>query len=168
MTTPSAFDPVPIRVLLPDGEQEVVGRLYARKQLPDGWVYLVSIPVYRNTGDGGVEPAEYRMWLRPQDHLHPVEGTSYDAVPIERLESSSLVERVQGARRPSGWVLQDLGGRRGRSQAAVHTVDCAEAPQSAPLLSLDQALAAAARPGVRLCSLCGTAQELDPRPEELC
>ncbi|MFB7398401.1 hypothetical protein [Streptomyces sp. NPDC056191] len=48
MTTPPEhpgspeFEPVPIRVLLPD-EQEVTGRMYARRQLPDGWLYLVSI-----------------------------------------------------------------------------------------------------------------------------
>ncbi|MFC9343583.1 DUF6233 domain-containing protein [Streptomyces sp. NPDC057020] len=34
----------------------------------------------------------------------------------------------------------------------------------APRLSLDQALDVAGRPGVRLCSLCGAAQELDPVP----
>ncbi|MCX5233436.1 DUF6233 domain-containing protein [Streptomyces sp. NBC_00233] len=164
MTTPSEpseFEPVPIRVSLPEG-QEIVGRLYARRQLPDSWVYLVPIPVYRNADDGGVEAAEYRMWLRPQDHLHPVEGTSYEAVPTERLPAPSLVERILGPRRPSGWVLEDLGGRTGRSQAVVHAVDCTEAPRGAPRLSLDQALAAAERPGVRLCSLCGASQELDP------
>ncbi|WP_435975595.1 DUF6233 domain-containing protein [Streptomyces sp. Qhu_M48] len=152
MTTSPEFEPVPIRVLLPDGEQEVVGRLHARRQLPDGWVYLVSIPVYRNVEDGGVELAEYRMWLRPQDHLKPVAGVSYENVPTERLEPPSVVERLLGPRRPSGWVLQQLGGRRGPVHAVVHTVDCADAPPNAPGLSLDQALAAAERPGVRLCS----------------
>ncbi|WP_353938324.1 DUF6233 domain-containing protein [Streptomyces ficellus] len=47
-------------------------------------------------------------------------------------------------------------------QGVVHAVDCAEAPQGVASLSLDQALAAAERPGVRLCSLCGAAAELDP------
>ncbi|MFB8406037.1 DUF6233 domain-containing protein [Streptomyces sp. NPDC055912] len=155
------FEPVPIRVVLPDG-QEIVGRLYARRQLPEGWVYLVSIPVYRNTTDGHVEPVEYRMWLRPQDHLRPVEGTSYDSVPTERLAPPSLVEQTLGPRRPSGWVLEKLGGRHGRSQAVLHAADCGEAPTDTPRLSLDQALDAAGRPGVRLCSLCGAAQKLDP------
>ncbi|MFB7234992.1 hypothetical protein ACFCXK_09485 [Streptomyces sp. NPDC056269] len=146
------FEPVPIRVALPDG-QEIVGRLHARRQLPEGWVYLVSIPVYRNTTDGHVEPVEYRMWLRPQDHLRPVEGMSYDSVPTERIEPPSLVEQILGPRRPSGWVLEKLGGRRGRSQAVVH--------------ALDQALDAAGRPGVRLCSICSAAQELDPALQAL-
>ncbi|MEV4942879.1 DUF6233 domain-containing protein [Streptomyces zaomyceticus] len=155
------FEPVPIRVVLPDG-QEIMGSLYARRQLSEGWVYLVSVPVYRNRSDGHVEPAEYRMWLRPQDHLRPVEGVSYGSIPTEQLAPPSLVEQVLGPRRPSGWVLETLGGRSGRSQAVVHAVDCAEAPSGAPRLSLDQALDAAARPGVRLCSICGAAQELDP------
>ncbi|OKJ47053.1 hypothetical protein AMK27_39230 [Streptomyces sp. CB02009] len=150
-----------MRVVLPDG-QEIVGRLYARRQLPEGWVYLISIPVYQNTADGHVEPVEYRMWLRPQDHLRPVDGVSYDSVPTERIEPPSLVEQILGPRRPSGWVLENLGGRRGRSQAVVHAADCGEAPTNAPRLSLDRALDAAGRPGVRLCSTCGAAQELDP------
>ncbi|MFC9343676.1 DUF6233 domain-containing protein [Streptomyces sp. NPDC057020] len=155
------FEQVPIRVVLPDG-QEIVGRLYARRQLPEGWVYLVSIPVYRNPSGGHVESVEYRMWLRPQDHLMPVEGVSYDSVPTERIEPPSLVEQILGPRRPSGWVLEKLGGRTGRSQAVVHAADCGEAPTNAPRLSLDQALDAAERPGVRLCSICGAAQKLDP------
>ncbi|MGW4855346.1 DUF6233 domain-containing protein [Streptomyces sp. NPDC004288] len=167
MTTPPEhsgspeFEPVPIHVLLPD-EQEVTGHLYARRQLPDGWLYLVSITVYRTSEDGRVEPVEYRMWLRPQDHLRPVDGVAYDDVPTERLPQPTAVERILGPRRPSGWVLQQLGGQRGRGQAVVHAIDCTEAPEGAPRLSLDQALSAAERPGVRLCSLCGASAELDP------
>ncbi|MFB7919195.1 DUF6233 domain-containing protein [Streptomyces sp. NPDC056061] len=63
--------------------------------------------------------------------------------------------------RPSGWVLQKLGGRR-PGQAVVHAVDCDEAPPGAPVLSLDRALDAAERPGVRLCTWCGAAAELAP------
>lgn len=44
----------------------------------------------------------------------------------------------------------------------LHAVDCTEAPQNAPLLRLERALDATERPGTRLCSLCGAAQELDP------
>ncbi|WP_308378124.1 DUF6233 domain-containing protein [Streptomyces sp. ISL-98] len=58
-------------------------------------------------------------------------------------------------------MLQKLGGGRGPAQGVVHAVDCAEAPQGIPVLTLDQALDAAERPGVRLCSLCASA-ELDP------
>jgi hypothetical protein len=49
MTTSSdSYTPVPVRVVLPDG-QEVVARLYARRQVPDGWLYDVGLPAYRNT-----------------------------------------------------------------------------------------------------------------------
>ncbi|WP_338014370.1 DUF6233 domain-containing protein [Streptomyces sp. CB02009] len=137
---------MPIRVVLPDG-QEIVGRLHARRQLSEGWVCLASIPVYQNTADGHVEPVEYRMWLRPQDHLMPVEGVSYASVPTERIEPPSLVEQIRGPRRPSGWVLENLSGRTGRSQAVVHAADCGEAPTNAPRLSLDQSLDAADGPG---------------------
>ncbi|MFD8992265.1 DUF6233 domain-containing protein [Streptomyces goshikiensis] len=160
-TPPPGFEPPPIRVLLPDGEQEVVGRLHARRQLSAGWLYLVSIPVYRTTEQGSIEPAEYRMWLRPQDHLLPAEGAAYDSVPTEPLPPPSSVEQVLGPRRPSGWVLQKPGGRRGPAQAVVHAVDCEEAPRGVPVLTWKQALDAAERPGVRLCVLCA-ASELDP------
>ncbi|MFD5573785.1 DUF6233 domain-containing protein [Streptomyces cadmiisoli] len=39
---------------------------------------------------------------------------------------------------------------------------CEEAPAGAPVLSLERALNVAEKPGVRLCSLCGVAGELDP------
>ncbi|MFE0845861.1 DUF6233 domain-containing protein [Streptomyces rochei] len=44
----------------------------------------------------------------------------------------------------------------------MHAVDCEEAPAGAPVLPLERTLDAAERPGVRLCSLCGAAAELDP------
>ncbi|WP_435972309.1 hypothetical protein [Streptomyces sp. Qhu_M48] len=74
-TTSSEFEPVPILVLMLAGDQEVVGRLHARRQPPDGWVNLVSIPAYRNVEDGGVEPAGYRMGFGPQDHPLPPSGS---------------------------------------------------------------------------------------------
>ncbi|MFB7918123.1 DUF6233 domain-containing protein [Streptomyces sp. NPDC056061] len=157
---PAEAAPLPVRVLLPNGE-EITGSLWARRQLEDGWVYLVSVPVYRNV-EGGVEPAEYRMWLDPRDHVRPVEGVEYGQVPTERLVWPSVVDELLDNRRPSGWVLQKLGGRRGPGQAVVHAVDCEEAPPGAPVLSLDRALNTAERPGVRLCTWCGAAAELDP------
>jgi hypothetical protein len=59
--TPSSNDPadsglvpVPVRVVLPadpvlgSPEQEVVGRLWSRRQTETGWVYLVGMPSYRD------------------------------------------------------------------------------------------------------------------------
>lgn len=53
MPTSSAPEPlpVPIRVLLP-GDQEVVARLWSRRQTPDGWRYEVGLPAYRNGPNG--------------------------------------------------------------------------------------------------------------------
>ncbi|WP_232791275.1 DUF6233 domain-containing protein [Streptomyces kanasensis] len=158
---PADAVPLPVRVLLPTGE-EVTGRLWGRRQLPEGWVYDVGLPGYSNRETGEVEPVEYRVWLPVPQYVRPVDGVAYDAVPTEHLPAPSVVEQLLGPRRPSGWVLQKLGGRHVLAQGVVHAVDCAEAPKDAPPLALDQALAAAERPGVRLCSLCGASAELDP------
>jgi hypothetical protein len=57
VTTPAADDaehvPVPIRVVLPADpllgteQQEVIARLWKRRQTEAGWVYLVGLPSYR-------------------------------------------------------------------------------------------------------------------------
>ncbi|MET9045281.1 DUF6233 domain-containing protein [Streptomyces sp. NPDC004362] len=149
--------PVPVRVLLPDGQQ-LTARLWARRETARGWYYEVGLPSYRNGEDGDVEPAEYRVWVRAPDHVRPLDGVCYEAVPTERLERPSVVREALGPRRPSGWVLLKLEGGRG----VVHAVDCEEAPAGVPVLTLDSALDAAEHPGTRLCSLCGAAAELDP------
>ncbi|MGW1659174.1 DUF6233 domain-containing protein [Streptomyces atratus] len=162
MTTSSTPEPVPvpIRVLLP-GDQEVVAHLWSRRQPRDGWLYEVGLPAYRNGPRDSVEPAEYRVWVRAPEHVRPVDGISYDDVPIKYLEPPSVVDQVLGPRRPSGWVLAKAGGR-GPSRGTVHAVDCEEAPAGAPVLNLEKALDAAQHPGTWLCSLCGAAAELDP------
>ncbi|MFG3490018.1 hypothetical protein [Streptomyces sp. NPDC047972] len=38
----------------------------------------------------------------------------------------------------------------------------AKTPAGAPMLTVERALGVAQQPGVRLCSLCGAAAELDP------
>ncbi len=99
--------------------------------------------------------------MRAPDHVRPVDGVSYDDVPVEYLEPPSVVERELGPRRPSGWVLAKAGGR-GPGRGTVHAVDCPEAPAGAPVLTLEHALDVAQHPRTRLCSLCGAAAELDP------
>ncbi|MFG2097313.1 DUF6233 domain-containing protein [Streptomyces sp. NPDC048612] len=160
-TTPPDGLPVPVRVVLPDG-QEVAARLWARRETPRGWLYEVGLPVYRNTEDGDVQAAEYRVWVRAPEHVRSVDGVTYDAVPTERLPPPSAVREALGPRLPSGWVLQRAGGGRGPGRAVLHAVDCTKAPQNAPLLPLERALDVAEQPGTRLCSLCGAVQELDP------
>ncbi|MEH0517338.1 DUF6233 domain-containing protein [Streptomyces sp. B21-079] len=157
---------MPVRVVLPADpllgteQQEVVARLWKRRQTETGWAYLVGLPSYRDLEGGGVEAAEYRVWVRAPDHVRPVDGVDYDQVATERLEPSptSVVREVLGERRPSGWVLAKV--REGRG--VLHAPDCEEAPQGAPLLGVEQALNVAENPGTRLCTLCGAAQELTP------
>jgi hypothetical protein len=114
--------------------------------------------------DGGVEAAEYRVWVRAPEHVRQVDGVDYDQVATERLKppQQSVVHEVLGERRPSGWVLQKLGDGRGPSGGVLHAPDCDEAPQGAPLLNLEHALDLAESPATRLCTLCGCAQELTP------
>ena len=162
--------PVPVRVVLPadpllgTAQQEVVARLWKRRQTESGWVYLVGMPSYRDREDGGVEAAEYRVWVRAPDHVRPVDGVDYDQVATERLQSPPqyAVREVLGERRPSGWVLQKLPGSRGPDPGILHAPDCEEAPRGAPLLAVQRALDVAEHPGTRLCTLCGAAQELTP------
>lgn len=158
---PALVRTVPIRVVLPV-DQEVVARLWSRRQTPDGWRYEVGLPAYRNGPGDSVEPAEYRVWVRALEHVRPVDGVSYDQVPTEYLPRPSVVDQVLGPRRPSGWVMAKTGGRGPGRGGVVHAVDCDEAPAGAPVLPLERALDVAQQPGVRLCSLCGAAAELDP------
>ncbi|MEU0664153.1 hypothetical protein [Streptomyces lavendulocolor] len=106
----------------------------------DGWPFEVGLPAYRNgPGWDTVEPAEYRVWVRAPQHVRPLDGVSYDDVPVEYLEPPSVVERELGPRRPSGWMLTKTGGR-GTGRGTIHAVDCAEAPARVPVLTLEHAL----------------------------
>ncbi|MFJ9634430.1 DUF6233 domain-containing protein [Streptomyces sp. NPDC101175] len=153
-------EPPAIIVVLPDG-QEVTGRLHERRQTPEGWRYKVSVPAWR-VQDNRVVPSWYTVWVQAPAHVKPVDGVSYEAVPTTRLPPPSAVREILGPRRPSGWVLQKTGDGRGPGRGIVHAVDCEEAPAGAPALTLNQVLDVAEHPGVRLCSLCGAAAELDP------
>ncbi|MFD9428086.1 MULTISPECIES: DUF6233 domain-containing protein [unclassified Streptomyces] len=162
---------MPVRVVLPADpvlghpEQEVVARLWRRRQTEAGWVYLVGLPSNRDLENGGVEAAEYRVWVRAPEHVRPVDGVDYDQVPTEPSPSAppkSVVREVLGERRPSGWVLAKVREGRGPAQGVLHAPDCEEAPQGAPLLDVLRALDVAQNPGTQLCTLCGCAQELTP------
>ncbi|MGW2051935.1 DUF6233 domain-containing protein [Streptomyces sp. NPDC001858] len=135
--------------------------LHERRQTLDGWRFRVSIPAWQNTEDGGVEPVRYTVWVKAPEHVEPVDGVSYDDVPTTRLPPP-IEREILRPRRPTGWVLQKLHGQRGPDRGVLHAPDCVEAPQGAPVLKVDQALDAAEKAGVRLCTLCGAAQELEP------
>jgi hypothetical protein len=151
-----AAGPVPVRVVLPADpllghpEQGVVARLWRRRQTETGWVYLVGLPSYRDLEDGGVEAAEYRVWVRAPDHVRPVDGVDYDQVPTEPLPPAprkSVVREVLGKRRPSGWVLAKVREGRGPARGVLHAPDCREAPEGAPLLDVQRAPGRRGEPG---------------------
>jgi hypothetical protein len=114
--------------------------------------------------EGGVEAAEYRVWVRAPEHVRPVDGVDYDQVDTELLPKApqSTAREILGERRPSGWVLQKLRDDRGPARSVLHTPDCEEAPPGAPVLDVNRALDTAEHPGTRLCVLCGCAAELTP------
>ncbi|MET8771175.1 DUF6233 domain-containing protein [Streptomyces sp. NPDC004658] len=99
--------------------------------------------------------------MKAPDHVERVAGVRYDDVPTTRLPPPSAMEQLLGPRRPPGWVLAKSGGR-GPGDAVLHAPDCEEAPEGAPVLSVERAMDAAEKAGVRLCSLCGAAAELEP------
>ncbi|MES9553824.1 MULTISPECIES: hypothetical protein [unclassified Streptomyces] len=173
MTTASvdAAGPVPVRVVLPADpllwhpEQGVVARLWRRRQTETGWVYLVGLPSYRDLEDGGVEAAEYRVWVRAPDHMRPVDGVDYDQVPTEPLPPAprkSVVREVLGKRRPSGWVLAKVREGRGPARAVLHAPDCGRHPRARRCSMCSAPLDVAENPGTQLCTLCECAQELTP------
>jgi hypothetical protein len=156
---------LPADPVLGHPEQEVLARLWRRRQTETGWVYLAGLPSYRDLEDGRVEAAEYRVWVRAPDHVRPVDGVDYDQVPTEHLPPAppkSVVREVRSSGTPSGWVLAKAREGRGPARGVLHAPDCEEAPQGAPLLGVEQALNVAENPGTQLCTLCGCAQELTP------
>ncbi|MEY2226863.1 DUF6233 domain-containing protein [Streptomyces sp. BF23-19] len=159
---PAAFTPPPVQILLPQGE--VTGLLWERRQLPGGWIYLASFDLWVCDEDGVMSTASTRMWVDAPGHARPVAGVApaaYTAVPTYPLPAPDSVERQLGPRRPPGWVVGPLH-RRGPDLAVIHAVDCPDAPTGMRALTWEQALNLAERPGVRLCSLCGAAHELEP------
>ncbi|MEU6557316.1 DUF6233 domain-containing protein [Streptomyces sp. NPDC046915] len=100
--------------------------------------------------------------MKAPDHVEPVTDVVYDAVPTTRLAPPPIEREILGPRRPTGWVLQSLDGWRGSDRGVLHVPDCDEAPPDSPVLTVSQALDAAEKTGVRLCSLCGAVQELEP------
>ncbi|MEU5090643.1 DUF6233 domain-containing protein [Streptomyces sp. NPDC021356] len=168
---PAAPGPVPVRVVLPPDpvlghpEQEIVARLWRRRQTENGWVFQVGLPSYEGSEDGALRAAEYRVWVRAPEHVRPVDGVDYDQIPTDRLEAPappSAVREILGERRPSGWVVQKVRIRRGPGRRVLHAPDCTEAPQDAPVLDLERALDVAENPATTLCTLCGAAQEITP------
>ncbi|MFF2331913.1 MULTISPECIES: DUF6233 domain-containing protein [unclassified Streptomyces] len=158
---PADPPPSPVTVVMPDG-QTLTASLIEREQVPGGWRYLVGIAIWRNTDQGAVEAAEYRVWLDPSAQVKPIDGVSYDDVPRKLLPPPPTYPDP-GPGEPWGWVLEKLPQRgRGPAESVLHVSDCPEAPAGAPVLKLEAALTAAENPRVRTCTVCRAAIELDP------
>ncbi|MFH8797553.1 DUF6233 domain-containing protein [Streptomyces sp. NPDC017941] len=145
----------PVQLLLPDG-QEVAARVYERQETAGGWRYLTGVPLWRNVvdSDGGIEAAEYRVWLSA-DQVRPLDGVTYD-IPTYRLPTAAAPPDTRWA-----WSVQRLRDRHRRPAGAiVHEYDCEDAPRGEPELNLDQALDALQRPGARACKTCSAAEVL--------
>jgi Family of unknown function (DUF6233) len=153
---PTDQQPPPLTIFLPD-RQELQGRLIERQQLEDGtWRYLVALALWRHTETGTIEPAEYRVYL-PPEQVRPIDGISYGEVLSHRLPQAP-VPTPAGPR--WGWRVQQLH-HRGGGGALVHVHDC-EAAEGGQDVDLDDALAALRRPGARACQRCDAAAALLP------
>jgi len=157
----SADQPPPqVRVTLPD-RQEVRGLLRQRKQWPGvGWMYHVGLPAWENSEDEGVVAREYRVWLAPGVHVHPIDGVSYDQVPTVPLPPA---ETDEPDRSRWGWKVQRSRPGKGLPPVVVHVWDCPDAPAGNPELDVYEALdVMRTTAGAELCKECGAAVALGP------
>ncbi|MGW9030905.1 DUF6233 domain-containing protein [Streptomyces sp. NPDC055722] len=148
----------PIFVILPDA-QEVRGRLHARRQVKDGWLYQIGILVWQDGTNGSAEPAEQRVWVSPA-HARPVPGVSYEHVPTHRLSETDTPSQ----KRPPAWTLQYLPHRLGHPGATLlHVVGCTPSDRT---LTREEALAALRQPRSAACIECDAARSLTPEQHQ--
>ncbi|MEV4590972.1 DUF6233 domain-containing protein [Streptomyces chartreusis] len=144
----------PICVILPDA-QEVRGRLHARRQVKDGWLYQVGILVWQDGSNGSAEPAEQRVWVSPA-HARPLPGVSYEHVPTHRLSATDAPFQ----KRPPAWTLQYLPHRPGHpGSTLLHVVGCNPSDRT---LTQEEAVAALRQPRAAACIECDAARSLTP------
>ncbi|MFJ2406623.1 DUF6233 domain-containing protein [Streptomyces xanthochromogenes] len=153
MTAAPSPAPVPITLVLPDGQEIGRVRLYERQQLDSGlWMYRVGVPLWQTVLGGGVEPVEYSTWVTPEQ-LRPIPGVDLSAVPTVRRTSLPAPARW-------AWVLD--GRRADRAVAVVHAAGCQLAADPSRPLGTEAALDALARNGTRACPACDAAEVLLP------
>ncbi|MFF4448306.1 DUF6233 domain-containing protein [Streptomyces sp. NPDC001502] len=152
MTEPPPPSPAPITLLLPDGQEIGRVRLYERRQLDTRlWMYRIGVPLWQTAAGGGVEPAEYSMWVTAAQ-LRPIPGVNLDAVPKHPRSTTTAPERW-------AWVLD---GRVHGRPATVHAEGCRNVTDRAHPLGTMHALDALARPGTTACTVCDAAEALLP------
>jgi Family of unknown function (DUF6233) len=146
----------PVRLTLPD-RQVVDARLHAWRPLDSGvWLARVGVAMWSATGEGGVEPAEYVVWV-PSVHVERIADVDYQGVPVESPPRPP---------RSTGWRLERVPARDGRPGVlVVHDIACpraAAAGERAPEVSLDRALAALRDEHARPCPECESGAMLGP------
>ncbi|MEV0580930.1 DUF6233 domain-containing protein [Streptomyces sp. NPDC050392] len=164
-TIPSSADAPLVDVAMPD-RQVLRGRLYERRQTPDGWLFMIGLVLWRLVDDDLAGPGEYRSWM-PASSTAPVTGADYSMVPTTRLSQDippppiSTVQPVPATR----WLVvherhaYDSCVRR----TVVHRADCWQATRESGGTELGteaEARAAMAEPNARGCIGCGTDQSL--------
>ncbi|MET9959650.1 DUF6233 domain-containing protein [Streptomyces sp. NPDC006326] len=152
MTDP-APPPVPITLLLPDGQEIERVRLYERQQLDSGlWMYRIGVPLWQTAVGGGAEPVEYATWVTSAQ-LRPIPGVDLDGVPTHRQPTVMA---------PAGRWAWLLDGRTSGRAATIHAEGCRLAADRARPLTTMRALDALARPGTAACTGCDAAEVLLP------
>ncbi|MEV0604664.1 DUF6233 domain-containing protein [Streptomyces sp. NPDC050315] len=179
---PSEPPTPPIRIVLHDG-QELVGRLLRRWQgNTTAWFYEVSVTLWADAQVGGrdlAEPADI-VFNAPASHVRPVDGVSYQGVPIER-DRQALIRARTGRRATAPapapastpdaevtewWALERFRIAYDSTKprpVRVHRAGCPLCKASADLTTA-QALAALAGPAADACEVCGAAARLQERP----
>ncbi|NUK40979.1 hypothetical protein HRW13_08790 [Streptomyces lunaelactis] len=167
---PSQSPTPPIRIRLYD-DQEHTGRLHHRWQGSTGsWFYRVSVTLWASTQLGArdvPEPADVEFDA-PQTHVRPIDGVSYQGVPLTRHRDAIIRART-GRRLPDAppqheaapadatkwgvererYAYDATGPRRTR----VHTEDCPI--HKGPFdLTTAQALQAITQPAAAVCTMC--------------
>ncbi|MFE9413991.1 DUF6233 domain-containing protein [Streptomyces sp. NPDC006704] len=144
--------PVPITLVLPDGQMIGRVRLYERQQLDSGlWMYRVGAPLWQTALGGDVEPVEYETWVTSAE-LRPIPGVDMSAVPTIRRASPPPPARW-------AWVL---ARREAGSAVMVHAAGCRLAAGHGREVGTEAALDALARPGAVACTGCDAAEVLVP------
>ncbi|WP_328618832.1 DUF6233 domain-containing protein [Streptomyces sp. NBC_00354] len=152
--TDSASPPVPITLLLPDGQEIERVRLYERQQLESGlFMYRVGVPLWQSAAGGGAEPIEFATWVTSAQ-LRPIPGVDLTAVPTHRHPVTAAAPAV-----PWAWVLDSPA--RGRA-ATVHAAGCRLATDRAVAVRTTAALDVLALPGTAACTGCDAAETLLP------
>lgn len=161
---PAEPAPMPhVQVTMPDGQTHR-GTLYERRQVEDGWVYLIGIVLWQAIDQDHPEPGEYRAWM-PADHASPLPGTDYGPVPTTYLPPVDLPPPPATTTLPTpatAWrVIQERHAYDSTTRrTTVHRADCWSISGGQELHTLAEAREAMNQPHARGCILCGTDMSL--------